>query len=27
VAELDPSASEEDFGVYMTGGGRREAAA
>jgi simple sugar transport system ATP-binding protein len=27
VAELDPSASEEDFGVYMTGGGRRQAAA
>jgi general nucleoside transport system ATP-binding protein len=27
VAELDPSASEEDFGVAMTGGGRREAAA
>jgi ABC-type uncharacterized transport system ATPase subunit len=27
VAELDPSASEEDFGVYMTGGGRREVAA
>ena len=27
VAELDPSASEEDFGVYMTGGGRKEAAA
>jgi general nucleoside transport system ATP-binding protein len=27
AAELDPSASEEDFGVYMTGGGRREAAA
>jgi general nucleoside transport system ATP-binding protein len=26
AAELDPSASEEDFGVYMTGGGRREAA-
>jgi simple sugar transport system ATP-binding protein len=23
VAELPPSASEEDFGVYMTGGGRR----
>ncbi len=27
VAELDPSASEEDFGVAMTGGGRTEAAA
>ncbi len=27
AAELDPSASEEDFGVYMTGGGRKEAAA
>jgi simple sugar transport system ATP-binding protein len=27
VAELDPSASEEDFGVYMTGGGRSEVAA
>jgi general nucleoside transport system ATP-binding protein len=27
VAELDPSATEEDFGVYMTGGGRKEAAA
>ena len=27
VAELDPSASEEDFGVYMTGGGRKEMAA
>jgi simple sugar transport system ATP-binding protein len=28
VAELDPSASEEDFGVAMTGGGRkREVAA
>jgi simple sugar transport system ATP-binding protein len=27
VAELDPSASEEDFGVYMTGGGRREVSA
>jgi simple sugar transport system ATP-binding protein len=27
VAELDPSASEEEFGVYMTGGGRREVAA
>ena len=26
VAELDPSASEEDFGVAMTGGGRRVAA-
>jgi simple sugar transport system ATP-binding protein len=26
VTELDPSASEEDFGVYMTGGGRKEAA-
>jgi ABC-type uncharacterized transport system ATPase subunit len=24
AAELDPSASEEDFGVYMTGGGRKE---
>ncbi len=27
VAELPPSASEEDFGVAMTGGGREEAAA
>jgi ABC-type uncharacterized transport system ATPase subunit len=27
VAELDPSASEEDFGVAMTGGGRRRVAA
>jgi simple sugar transport system ATP-binding protein len=27
VAELPPSASEEDFGVAMTGGGRGEAAA
>ena len=27
VAELDPSSSEEDFGVYMTGGGRQEVAA
>jgi len=27
VAELDPAASEEDFGVAMTGGGRREVAA
>jgi ABC-type uncharacterized transport system ATPase subunit len=27
VAELDPSASEEDFGVAMTGGGRRQVAA
>jgi general nucleoside transport system ATP-binding protein len=27
AAELDPSASEEDFGVYMTGGGRKEAPA
>jgi ABC-type uncharacterized transport system ATPase subunit len=27
VAELKPSASEEDFGVYMTGGGRKEMAA
>jgi ABC-type uncharacterized transport system ATPase subunit len=27
VAELDPSASEEDFGVHMTGAGRREVAA
>ena len=27
VAELPPSASEEEFGVYMTGGGRREVAA
>jgi ABC-type uncharacterized transport system ATPase subunit len=26
AAELDPSASEEDFGVAMTGGGRRVAA-
>jgi simple sugar transport system ATP-binding protein len=26
VTELPPEASEEDFGVYMTGGGRREAA-
>jgi simple sugar transport system ATP-binding protein len=27
VAELAPSSSEEEFGVAMTGGGRREAAA
>ncbi len=27
VAELPPTASEEEFGVAMTGGGRREAAA
>jgi general nucleoside transport system ATP-binding protein len=27
VAELPPAASEEEFGVMMTGGGRREAAA
>ncbi len=27
AAELEPSASEEDFGVYMTGGGRKEMAA
>jgi ABC-type uncharacterized transport system ATPase subunit len=27
VAELPPETSEEDFGVYMTGGGRAEAAA
>ncbi|RKQ93805.1 nucleoside ABC transporter ATP-binding protein [Solirubrobacter pauli] len=27
VAELPPEASEEDFGVYMTGGGRDERAA
>jgi general nucleoside transport system ATP-binding protein len=27
VAELPPAASEEEFGVAMTGGGRREAAA
>jgi general nucleoside transport system ATP-binding protein len=27
VAELDPSSSEEDFGVAMTGGGRKVAAA
>jgi ABC-type uncharacterized transport system ATPase subunit len=27
VAEMPPSASEEDFGVAMTGGGRREAVA
>jgi simple sugar transport system ATP-binding protein len=27
VTELPPSASEEEFGVFMTGGGRREAAA
>jgi ABC-type uncharacterized transport system ATPase subunit len=27
VAELPPAASEEEFGVFMTGGGRREAAA
>ncbi|HEX2411714.1 MAG TPA: ABC transporter ATP-binding protein [Solirubrobacteraceae bacterium] len=27
VAELDPSASEEDFGVAMTGGGRKQVAA
>jgi simple sugar transport system ATP-binding protein len=26
VAELPPAASEEEFGVAMTGGGRREAA-
>jgi simple sugar transport system ATP-binding protein len=26
VAELPPSASEEDFGVAMTGGGRRQVA-
>ena len=26
VAELPPESSEEDFGVYMTGGGRRQAA-
>ncbi len=27
VAELPPESSEEDFGVYMTGGGRDERAA
>ena len=27
VTELPPESSEEDFGVYMTGGGRGEAAA
>jgi ABC-type uncharacterized transport system ATPase subunit len=27
VAELDPSTSEEDFGVAMTGGGRKQVAA
>jgi general nucleoside transport system ATP-binding protein len=27
ATELPPSASEEEFGVFMTGGGRREAAA
>jgi simple sugar transport system ATP-binding protein len=27
VAEMPPSSSEEDFGVAMTGGGRREVAA
>jgi general nucleoside transport system ATP-binding protein len=27
VTELPPESSEEDFGVYMTGGGRKEAAA
>jgi general nucleoside transport system ATP-binding protein len=27
VTELPPSASEEEFGVFMTGGGRREVAA
>jgi simple sugar transport system ATP-binding protein len=27
VAELPPETSEEDFGVYMTGGGRKEVAA
>jgi general nucleoside transport system ATP-binding protein len=27
VTELSPSASEEEFGVFMTGGGRREAVA
>jgi general nucleoside transport system ATP-binding protein len=27
VAELDPSSSEEDFGVAMTGGGRKQVAA
>jgi hypothetical protein len=26
-AELPPETSEEDFGVYMTGGGRKEVAA
>jgi hypothetical protein len=26
VAELPPSASEEEFGVFMTGGARREVA-
>jgi len=26
VAEMPPSASEEDFGLVMTGGGRKEAA-
>ena len=26
VTELPPESSEEDFGVYMTGGGRKEAA-
>ena len=26
VAELPPDASEEDFGIAMTGGGRRERA-
>jgi hypothetical protein len=25
VTELAPESSEEDFGVYMTGGGRTEA--
>jgi ABC-type uncharacterized transport system ATPase subunit len=27
VAEMPPTASEEEFGIAMTGGGRREAAA
>jgi hypothetical protein len=27
VAEMPPDASEEDFGVAMTGGGREEVAA
>jgi len=26
VAELPPESSEEDFGLYMTGGGRERAA-